>query len=84
MTHNHNEGVNRDTSENSTSDTQPNNMQNKASRNSIPNWIVVNNEQKDNPNYMPFHSNHEEPNENTSTCTGYGRVVKRPDRLTYY
>ena len=40
-------------------------MQKNTSRNSIPNQIAVNNEQKDNPNYRPIHSNHEEPNENT-------------------
>ena len=69
MTHIHNEQVNKDTTENGTSDTQQNNMQVNTSKNSSPNQIAVKNEQKENPNYMLLHSNCEEPNENPTTCT---------------
>ena len=55
-----------------------------AAGNSSPNWIVGNNEQKDNPNYMPLHSNYEEPKEANTTHMRYGRIVERPDSLTYY
>ena len=84
MTHMHNKWVNEDTLKNITSDTQQSNMQDNISRDSSSNQIAVSNEQKENPNYMPIHSNHEEPNENTTKCTRYGRIVKRPDRVTYY
>ena len=77
----YNEWLNKDTPENKRSDRQQTNMQDNTRWNSSPSWIAVNNEQKDNPNYMPIYSNHEEPNENTSTCTRNGRIVKWPDRL---
>ena len=71
MPSNHIEQVNKDTPENSTSDTQQNNLQDITSRNSSPNQIALKSEQKDNTNYMPFHSKCEEPNENITTCTRY-------------
>ena len=48
------------------------------------NRIAVNNEQKEDPNYITVKSNSEETNENNTTNTTYGRIVKRTDRLTYY
>ena len=77
--HTHNEQVNKVPTVNSISDTQWNNIQDNTSRNQI----KVNDEQKDSPNKLPLHSNHEEPNENTATCTRNGRIIKRQDRLTY-
>ena len=68
-----------------TSDTQQSSMQdNITSRDRSLNQTAANNEQKENPNYMPIHSDHEEPNEYATTYTKYGRIVKRPERLTYY
>ena len=46
-------------------------MQDKIRKDSGPNQVAVNNEQRENPNYMPVHSNSEEPIENTATCTRY-------------
>ena len=48
------------------------------------NKIAVNNEQQEDPNYMTVKSSNEDTNENNATCTRYGRIVKRPNRLTYY
>ena len=47
------------------------------------NRIAVNNEQKEDPNFT-VKSNNEEPNDNNTTCTKYGGIVKMPDRFTYY
>ena len=41
------------------------------------NRIEFNNEQKEDINNRPVDCNSEEPNENNTTCTRYGRIVKR-------
>ena len=70
MTHNEKRQIEEDTPVNIMSDTQQ--------RDINTNNIVVNNEQKEDPNYMTVNSNCEEPNENSTTHTRYGRIVKRP------
>ena len=81
MTCTHNEQVNKDIPDNNTSNTHQNNVQDNVKRKSSLNQIAVNNEQKDNPNYMPIHSIHKELNENTTTCPRYGRTVKKTKRI---
>ena len=69
---------------NSTSDTQWDKMHHNNSNNISQGRIAMNKVQKDNINDMPLHGNIEEPNENTTIEMRHGRVIRKPDRLTYY
>ena len=60
------------------SDTQQSNMQEH-----IVNQILANSVQKENLRHKLVHRNRDKQDEKNSTCTSYGRTVKKPDRLTY-
>ena len=79
LTINYDKERKEDTSVNSNSDTQQSNMQEH-----IVNWISAHSEQEENPSHIPVHMNRDKPDENTNTCPFYGRIVKKPDRLTYH
>ena len=68
-----------DTCDNSKNYTQQSNMQEHNE-----NWIPTNSKQKGNLKHIPVHMNGDKPDENTKTYTQYGRLVKKPDRLTYH
>ena len=55
VTHTDNKWVNEETPVNITTNTQQSNMQDNITMDGSPNLIAINNEQKENPNYMPIH-----------------------------
>ena len=57
---------------------------NTGQRDTNTNRIVINNEQKDDSNYITVKSNSDETNENYTKYTRYKRTVESQDRLTYY
>ena len=61
----------------SKSDTQQSNMQEH-----IVNCMPAKNKKEESLRHTPVHRNREKPDENTNTCTQYGRIVKKQDRLT--
>ena len=56
VTHTHNKGVNEYIPVNITCETQQGNMQDNIAKDSSPNQIAVDDEEKGNPNYMTTHS----------------------------
>ena len=84
-TYTNNEQINSVPTGNSTSDKQQEKSQHNTGSHHNQGKIKVKNEQKDNLNNMPLHSNIMEKNEKSDTYnqSRYGRIIRKPDRLTY-
>ena len=64
---------------NNNNDTQHSNMQEHTA-----NMIPASCEQEENMKQIAIHRNRDKLDENTNTVTCYGRISRKPDRLTYH